>query len=342
MLWVKGELLTDVDAAGIDPTGQLERSAQSRLFDRREWFRRVLRYSGALPLIGRAASEGSLCWLFLQRNRRGAVTSLSNRWSFAFRPVFSGMPDRDRQRAMLVAISKRLRRVRPRIHSVSLSPVPESDDGASQLQDALNAAGWITFMLEISVNRTAQVHDLSFAEYWESRPAALRESIKNIPDKQEFETEILTHFNEEAWSHLEALHDRRSTTEGSTESFEKELAIAEGNAGKLRLGLCRINNTVVAAQFWTIENRVALIHATAQLEGDAAASGATVLTAAMFSQAIDEDRAETIECISHNQERLAAWLDQSAPLMRIEAYNLSSLAGRWSATKAWLSHRISH
>ncbi|WP_219892880.1 hypothetical protein [Aquisediminimonas profunda] len=336
MLWVKGELLTDVDAPGVDPSGQLEREAQPFLFDRRDWFRLVARHLGAVPLIGRAASEGALCWLFLQREPRGTVSSLSNQKGFGFRPVFAGNPSAERQRAMLVAISKRLKKARPAITSLCLSPVPEGDGSASLLRAALGAAGWATFVRETSERWICRVNSRSFAEYLEARPSAVHERLRLATENPAFETHIFRQFDDDAWSTLEALLGRRHGNAEALDSFEKELAVAEGMARTVRLGLCSVDGTAVAAQLWTVENGLALIHRVAQLDGHAAATGATILTAALFRQAIDDDRVEVMEWTDDHGDQMAEWMDESAPLMRIDAFNLSSLSGFWGALKARL------
>ena len=336
MLWVKGELLTDVDAPGVDPSGQLERETQPFLFDRRDWFRRVARHLGTVPLIGRAASEGALCWLFLQREPRGTVSSLSNRKKFAFRPVFAGNPDAERQRAMRVAISKRLKKARPAITSLCLYPVPERDGSAGLLRATLGAAGWATFARQTSERWISRVNSRSFAEYLEARPFAVHESLRLANEGPEFETQIFRQFNDDAWSILEALLGQGLGNTDALESLEKELAVAEGMAGTVRLGVCSVDGTAVAAQFWTVENGLALIHRVAQLDGHAAATGATILTSALFRQAIDVDRIEAIEWADEHDDQMADWMDERAPLVRIDAFNLSSFAGFWGAIKARL------
>jgi hypothetical protein len=340
MLWVKGELLTDVDSPGIDPTGQLERSAQPGLFDRREWFRRVWRHGGGLPLIGRAASEGALCWLFLHRAGRGSVSSLTNWYSFAFRPVFSGDPDAERRRAMLVAMAKRLRAARPRIASLTLSPVPDSDGSADLLLGAFSAAGWLTFAQEASVSWTTQVGGRSFAEYWEARPGSLRSTLKRKLAKADFETQIFTRFDADAWAAYEDVYRESWKPDEGLPEFLKELAIAEAIAGCLRLGFCRVDGAVVAAQFWTVENGVALIHKLAHRESATDLSPGTILSAAMFHHVIDEDRVHTIDFGTGDDGYKADWMDAWAPLMRIEAYNPASVAGLLGAAKTWLSRLV--
>ena len=335
MLWVKGELLTEIDAPGVDPTGQLDRSGQTSLFDRRDWFRRVWRHGGGMPLIARAASEGALGWLFLNREKAGRATSLANWYSFAFRPVFSGNPDPARQRAMMTAIAKRLRAAKPRIATITLSPVPEND--AELLLGAFRKGGWTTSAQQGSTSWTANVSGMSFDDYWSARPGQLRSTFKRKAGKAECETQILTAFDEAAWAEYEEVYAESWKPEEGAPAFLRELAIAESEAGCFRLGLCRIDGIAVAAQFWTVENGRALIHKLAHRETAKELSPGTILSAAMFRHAIDIDRVDTIDFGTGDDAYKADWMDSRAALWTIEAFNPATLAGLGGATKSRLS-----
>lgn len=337
MMWVKGELLTDIDAPGVDPTGQLERAAQPVPFDRRAWFRRVWRHDGSVPLICRAASEGALCWLFLKREGPSAASSLTNAFSPAFRPVFSGNPDAERQRAMLVAIVRRLRIARPRVASLTLSPVPDSDGSANLLQNALQAAGWIVVAHEISASWSTNVAGQSFEAYWAARPGHLRSRFRDELTKASFDTQVFTRLDADAWLGLEDTCRDGSIPEADCSGFLEEMAAAESEAGCLRLGLCRVDEVVVAAQLWTVANGVARCHVTACREGQ---SAGTVLTAAMLHHLIDEDKVDTIEFGAGGEADKADWADDITPRLRIEGYNPATLPGLLGALKTRLSRLV--
>lgn len=325
MLWVKGELLTDIDAAGVDPTGQLDRPAQPSLFDRRDWFRRVWRQGASIPLIARAASEGALAWLFLQRVEQAQVTALSNWYSFAFRPVFSGEPDEARQRAMLTAMTKRLRIARPRIASMRLEPVPDCD--RDLLVSGLRRGGWSVFDSVCSTSWTADVKGIAFADYWKARPGDLRSTMKRKSNKATFACEVLTRFDDQAWAAYEDVYGESWKPEEGAPDFLRELAKTEGDAGNLRLGLCRIEGEAVAAQFWTVENGRALIHKLAYKESAKDLSPGTILSEAMFRHVIDVDKVNTIDFGTGDDAYKAAWMDHRAPLHCIEAFNPATPAG---------------
>lgn len=241
---------------------------------------------------------------------------------------------------MLVAMARRLRTARPRIASLALSPVPDSDGSADLLLAALRTAGWVSFAREISVSWTAKVGGRSFADYWEARPGPLRSTVKRKLAKADFETQIFTHFDADAWSAYEDVYRESWKPDEGLPEFLKELAIAEGNAGCLRLGLCRVDGVAVAAQFWTVENGVALIHKLAHRQSATELSPGTILSAAMFCHVIDEDAVETIDFGTGDDSYKADWMDTCAPLMRIEAYNPASVAGLLGAAKTWLSRLV--
>ncbi len=338
MLWVKGELLTEVDAPGVDPTGQLERSAQEHLFDRRDWFRRVSRHADGIPLIARAASEGALAWLFLQRVGDDRVMALANWYSFAFRPVFAGNPDDARKRAMLVAIAKRLRSARPRVSSLTLQPVPAED--AELLDTALRRGGWTVFKDQCSTSWTASVGGADFDAYWAARPGELRSTFKRKGGKANYSCEIVTRFDAEAWAAYEAIYADSWKPEEGAPALLRELAEEEGAAGNLRLGICRIEGEPVAAQFWTVENSRALIHKLAYDDSAREHSPGTLLSEAMFRHVIAIDKVQTIDFGTGDDSYKAAWMDGSAPLYRIDAFNPSTLAGFFGGLRKRVSRLV--
>jgi Acetyltransferase (GNAT) domain len=340
MVWVKGELLDTLDAPGLDPTDQLTRAEQTHLFDRMDWFRRVDAHApDKTPMIARVASEGMLCWLFLARQGNEA-TGLSNWYSLAFRPVFSGEPDETRKLLMLTAIARRLASARPRIARLTLAPVPHDDGTAPLLAKAFAKGGWSVYAAQGSTSWTANVSGLSFEEYWAARPGQLRSTYKRKLAKAAFRTKVHTEFSADAWADYEAIYEQSWKPDEGAPAFLRDLAEREGLAGCLRLGICHMDGVPVAAQFWTVENGRALIHKLAHLESAREASPGTILSAAMFAHVIDEDRVGLIDFGTGNDAYKADWMDGSAPLITIRAFNNRTLAGLVGAAKSSLSRLV--
>lgn len=337
MVWVKGELLTDIDSAALDPSGQLTREAQPSLFERRDWFHRLWRHHGGIPLIARVVSEGAIAWLFLTRDEGSQVSALANWYSFAFRPVFSGEADEPRKRAMLTAAARRLRQARPPISAIAMKPVPSSDGSADLVASAFRKAGWSVSVTPCSANWTANVRGMSFDDYWAARPGQLRSTYKRKSSKAEFEIRILDHFDEQAWSVYEQVYAQSWKPEEGSPAFLKDFAKAEALAGALRLGLCSVEGEPVAAQFWTVENGTANIHKLAYKTSASELSPGTILSAAMFRHVIDVDRVDRIDFGTGDDVYKADWMDGSTPLMRIDAFNRRTISGIIGSARMTLS-----
>lgn len=329
MAWVKGELLSDIDSASLDPTCQLSRQAQPCLFDRLDWFSRTARHAapGGQPLIARAASEGALAWLFLVRRDRRSFEALTNWYAMAFRPVFAGDPDDARRLAMLTAIAKRLRSMRRGPSRINMRYVPRADGSAVVLSRAFRRAGWAVFGRQVSTSWTADVRGADFETYWAQRPGQLRNTYKRRSSKADFDVRVYDQFDDAIWDEFESVYaDSWKPTEGAPD-FLRETAKFEGDAGCLRLGICRLDGVAIAAQFWTVENGVAYIHKLAYRTSARELSPGTILSVALFRHVIDQDHVDTIDFGTGDDGYKADWMDSSAPLDQITAYNPRHLGG---------------
>jgi Acetyltransferase (GNAT) domain len=339
MVWVKGELLTSIDAASVDPTGQLSRETQPVLYDRIDWFRRLLNHSPVktTPLIARAASDGKLAWLILQHVGNRRFKALANWYTIAFRPIFAGGPDDARKLMMLTAIAKRILSTRDAPQHISLSPVPQADGSSPLLAKAFKRAGWLVFTSQISTSWTANVSGLSFEEYWAARPGQLRSTYKRKNGKADFDVTIYDTFDETAWEEFESVYSDSWKPEEGAPAFLRETAIFEAAAGCLRLGICRLEGVAVAAQYWTVEGGTAYIHKLAHRENTRELSPGTVLSTALFRHVIDQDKVDVIDFGTGDEAYKADWMDASAPLDRIDAFNPVRIGGLLGAGRAFVS-----
>lgn len=337
MLWVKGELLTDLADGGIDPAGHLSPAHQPGPFDRLEWFRRVARFRpDAMPLIARVRSEGAIAWLFLARLPGNGAEALANWYSFAFRPVFAGDPDDQHKFALLVACARRLKSARPAISALVLAPVPEADGSAALLARAFGKGGWLAFLRKTSSSWTIALEGKDFSQYWADRPGQLRSTFKRKSGKADFATEVLTSFDPDAWTDYESVYQGSWKPEEGAPDFLEEWAREEGAAGRLRLGLCRLDGRAVAAQFWTVDQGTAYIHKLAYLEEMREFSPGTVLSEAMFRHVIDRDKVSHIDFGTGDDGYKADWMGGVSSLMRVELFNPRTVRGLAGAAKAWI------
>lgn len=339
-MWVKGEYFDDFDTAAGAARGSLDRAGQEYLFDRLEWFRRTWAHCppGERPLIARAVSEGAQAWLFLAREERGALVGLSGWYTLAFRPVFVGRADDALRLKLLTAIAARMRAKALGIASITLSPVPVEDGSADLIARAFARRGWSVSRRPATVNWIAEIEEgAKFDEWWARLPGEVRSTVSRKQKKGAVAIEIADHFDEDSWSAYEAVYGESWKPDEGAPDFLRSMAESEGAAGTLRLGVARIAGRPVAAQLWTVENGVAIIHKLAYAEDASEHSPGTLLSAAMFRRAIDEDRVTLIDYGTGDDGYKSAWMDRARPLERIALFNRSTPAGLLGAAKARLA-----
>ncbi len=309
---------------------ELDRAGLPSLFDRYEWFSRTLAECplDGTPLIARASQADAHAWLFLTRDARGRAQGLSSWYTLAFRPVFRGSPDAVVRHDLLMQIARQLA---DHASSIDLAPMPADDCGRTA--DAFRAAGWIALTAETGCNWSIDVRGQSFADYWAARPGQLRKTVKSKGARVDMRVEIHQRFDAGAWADYEAVYADSWKPEEGAARFLRAMAVSEGAAGTLRLGIGRIDGVAVAAQLWTCENGTAIAHKVAHRRSAAAHSPGSLLSAAMFEQAIDRDDVARIDFGTGDNPYKTAWMDDRAPLYTLTLFNRKSPAALLRATR---------
>ncbi len=331
-MWVKGEIFRDFADAEAIAKGSLDRTNQKSLFDRLDWFRRTWAHCqpGDRPLIVRARADGSDAWLFLAESNN-AAKGLASWYTLAFRPVFSGMPSEATARALIVAIARRLR---PRLTHIVLDHVPEGE--ADMIVAGFTRAGWIARATPQTANWSINVSDKNFEAFWAARPSQLRSTAKRKAAKTPVEMTIYDCFDETAWADYESVYaDSWKPEEGSL-SFVRSMAEDEGAAGALRLGIATLEGRAVAAQLWTVDHGMAIIHKLAHRQDVAEFSPGTMLSKVMFEHVIDHDQVSVIDFGTGDDAYKADWMEVRVMRMRVELHNPRKLAGLIGAAKSRL------
>jgi CelD/BcsL family acetyltransferase involved in cellulose biosynthesis len=102
----------------------------------------------------------------------------------------------------------------------------------------------------------------------------------------------------------------------------------------LRLGILHLNSVPVAAQLWLTHGGVASIYKLAYDEEASRYSAGTVLTAAMFEQALDRDHVVEIDYLNGDEPYKRDWMSHRRERRGIIAFDLS----QWKGFKAALRH----
>ena len=277
-------------------------------FDRAAWFA-LLADSGLAPLIV-TAQDGDAAAAMALTASGGRITPLRNWYAFTWRALAQAGAGGD---ALLTAMAKDLK---SRAYRVTLEPVPDEDGAAERLARAFRAAGWQVRQEECDTNHILTVGGRSFAEYWDSRPGTLRTTLKRKAKK--VETQVLTHFDPAVWDEYQAIYAASWKPAEDQPAMLRAFALAEGAAGRLRLGVARADGLAVAAQCWTVENSVAYIHKLAHLESHKQLSAGTTLSAALFEHVIDRDGVALVDFGTGDQSYKADWMEAVRPRYRID------------------------
>ncbi len=278
-------------------------------FDRPDWYA-LLEQHGWKPVVALAEADGLQAALPLMRGEAG-LEALTTWFSFTWRPL---APEGAQGDALLEAIARDLRR---KAHSLTLAPLPDEDGSASRLEAALRKVGWVVFRETCDENHVLSVAGRGFAEYWATRPGAMRTTLKRKAKK--VDVEIHDRFEEAAWQAYRAIYATSwKPTEERTDLLEA-FARAEAVAGRLRLGIARHEGEPVAAQFWTVENGTAYIHKLAHTEAAKPLSAGTTLSAALFEHVIDRDRVELVDFGTGSDGYKRDWMELNRPRSRLVA-----------------------
>lgn len=304
------EYLAALDKASTDPVlaGLLD-SARAP-FDRAEWWSLLGSDGGMKPLYAVARNDNGAALLALWQDG-GTIRPLANWYTFRWRPLSTPGVD---PLPLLEAIGTMLPR---RAWRLVFDQVPDEDGSASALDMALRAAGWIVSREVHDSNHVLEVSKRSYADFLATRPGPLRTTLKRRSAK--IICKIFSTFQEDVWHTYQEIYASSWKPEEGNPAFLRAFARAEGRAGRLRMGLAFIADRPVAAQFWTVDNGKAYIHKLAHREDARALSPGTVLSAALFAQAIDRDKVAQIDFGTGNDPYKRDWMDDIRPRYRIEA-----------------------
>lgn len=287
-------------------------------FDRSEWFA-LLAGHVERPLIVIGNDMRRQVALALMETDEG-LQSLANWFSFTWRPLGRNDEIADE---VLAGIASDLR---GRSHFVVLDPLPDEDGSASRTAAAFRKGGWAVFVEQCDENHVLPVDGRNFATYWSYRPGPMRTTL--LRKGKKVETEVHSHFDEAAWLDYRRVYEGSWKPEEERADMLEAFARAEGQAGRVRIGIARAGGEPVAAQFWTVEKDTAYIHKLAHLEAAKPLSAGTTLSAAMFDQVIDRDRVNLIDFGTGSDAYKRDWMEFVRPRYRITCLD-------WRQPRAW-------
>lgn len=298
-------------------------------FDRAEWFDLLARihWNGHPRRDAHGNAAGCHASLPLVEKRPGHLVSLANWYSFSHRPLLGGSHNPE---ARAMAMADMFASLRKSIMRISLYPVPENDGSKDLVCAGLAAAGWWVSATAEGDSHWLDLDELDHDRWWAERPGALRSTVARKAKKNLVSLDIVTRCDPDFWSAYEAIYAASWKPEEGNAALLRAFAEDEGRAGRIRLGLARIEGQPVAAQFWTVENGCAYIHKLAHVEDSVRASPGTLLTAALFRHVMLQDGVRRVDFGTGNDPYKRDWMNRHSRLWRIEAFNPGH-PGAWPA-----------
>lgn len=313
------EYLADLRKASQEPALAALLADARAPFDRADWWDGLARHCDITPCYLLARGSAGVALLPLTATA-GVARPLANWYTFRWQPLISRGADAP---ALLGAALRDLGRTHWRLE---LSHVSGDDGLARELVAALRTAGWTAYISEHDINHVLPVAGRDYATYLASRPGPLRTTLRRKAARTT--CEILTRFSPEAWAIYEEIYAASWKGQEGSPAFLRAFAESEGAAGRLRLGLGRIDGHPVAAQLWTVEAGTAFIHKLAYREEARAHSPGTALTAALMAHVIDIDRVGLVDFGTGDDPYKRDWMELARPRYRISAF-------RAGAPRSW-------
>lgn len=220
----------------------------------------------------------------------------------------------------------------------SFAPMPEAD--ALALAAALRTAGWAAISEPCDSNHVLPLNGRSFAEYWVTRPGALRETVRRKGRKGDVALRVATEFTPEDWDAYEAVYKLSWKPGEGSPDFLRRWAEMDGAGRRLRLGLAEIGGQPVAAQFWTVEGGTAFIHKLAHDERFRKQSPGTLLSAAMFEHVIDLDGVSMVDFGTGDDPYKRDWMEEVRIRWRVRAWRKGAVRHWPEMLRALARHKL--
>jgi hypothetical protein len=253
------------------------------------------------------------------------LEALANYYSCLYAPHLTGSANQSR--ATVRALVSVMAQEKPRWDAIEVKPMDVNSAEFRELVEAFKAAGLVVQTFFAFGNWYLSVNGRSFAEYSESLPSVLKNTLSRKKKKLEksgrAKIEIVT-----GGPDLEAaINAYRKVYLASWKEPEPFPEFVPGlirmcaAMGALRLGIVYVDGEPAASQLWIVHERNALIYKLAYDERFTDLSVGTVLSATLFQHAIDVDKVSEVDYLSGDDAYKKDWMSQRRERWGILALN---------------------
>jgi hypothetical protein len=331
--------------------------ASSELFDDLRWFELLAAHGWHEPitapvllLLEPPVAAQATCLPL--RLADGALHSLSNYYSCGYGPIAgpqSGAPAAPVTAAAWCALGKALRQW-PQAARLRLQPLAPEGEDLPALARGLRESGYWVDRFFCFGNWYLPCAGLDFDDYLQSRSSRLRHNItrgqRRLSRAGAWEVEICSADDARL---APCLHDFEAVYAASWKrgeaqpEFIRQLVRLLARDGSLRLGVLRAGDQALAAQLWWVRGGRACIYKLAYREDAAHFSAGSVLSAALFRQALERDRVREVDYLSGDDAYKREWMSARRERWGLVAFDPRRGAGLLAALRhyggrAW--HRL--
>ena len=270
-------------------------------------------------LLMRSSSDSNS---FSSPRRLGA---LANYYSCFYAPHLAASPGESG--AILQALALAIAEEKPHWDTVEVKPMDADSRDFRELAKAFKVAGFVVQTYFSFGNWYLPVNGRSFAEYSETLPSMLKNTLnrkrKKLEKSGRAKMEIMTGERE-----LDAAIDAYMKVYLSSwkqpepyPQFVPGLIKMCAAMGALRLGILSVDGEPAAAQLWIVHHGKALIYKLAYDERFADLSVGTILSATLFQHALDVDKVTEVDYLSGDDGYKKDWMSQRRERWGILALN---------------------
>jgi hypothetical protein len=320
-------------------------------FLNQEWFQIYTEYvkpAGKTPIIFAIHSDNketiSLlpCW-YNTTKRIKTLESLSNFYTPIYTPLINKVSS-DIYEVMKIAISEITDYKKWDV--IIFWPMDPASDAYSSLIHTFKSKKWPLLREVCFANWYQPVHGCGFEDYFKNRPSRLRNTLarkqKKYNSLQNAKIDIITQKEdvEEGIINYQSVYTKSWKLPEIYPHFIPNLIRSAANNNLLRLGIMKIDEEAVAAQFWIVCDKHAFIYKLAYDQAYKEYSPGSLLTMEMMRYVIDVDNVVEIDFLTGDDTYKQDWMDNRRERWKITAFNPHSIKGLFSSIKPLMKNKI--
>lgn len=316
-----------------------------------DWFRVLYDHSIGKHEIPRiyvvSRDDGTLLSALFCLAERGSrrLRSMTNFYSVRYDVTPLG--DHEAASDVGSAIGKYIAAERPRWTSVDLRCWRADSIALQALRNTLDESGFRTSTFFQFGNWTLDTGGQDFNAYYAKRPSQLRNTVRRREKKarEQYRVEYRCAASvepglETAIADFVKIYNASWKQPEPFPDFVPGLIRRTAELGLLRLGQLSFDGSPAAAQLWITDRSHAMIYKLAYDERFKETSAGSILSKALFEQAIDRDHAHLIDYGVGDDAYKRDWVETRGEIVGILAHNTRTLVGAAASTLEGLKARF--